>query len=145
MWQAGRVGTEQTELCLPGSEKENPWAEFLSRFPPYIPPCVIGPSTFRWAWRLPIWPSLESVKGRSQGTPLRGFLDQVIWSRNTHPQWGQHLLMAAQIKRGPRTGVSLPTFLLPHWWESLHLLLLLLLLHFSADIRAKFPLASTVD
>lgn len=119
MWQAGRVGTEQAELCLPGCEKENPWAECLSPFLPYIPPCVIAPPTFRWISPLSAWPSLESMKGKSLGTPLRGFLDQVLWSRNTHPKCGQHLLIATQIKRGPRTGASLSTFLLAHWRASL--------------------------
>lgn len=45
MWQAGWDGTEQVELWLPGNEKENPEAEGLSSFLPYIPPYVMAPPT----------------------------------------------------------------------------------------------------
>ena len=60
---------------------------------------------------------LESTKAQA---PVRDFLDQTIWGRQTHPKCRWHLLVAAQIKgHGRRKFCFLPVCL--HSWCQVYL------------------------
>lgn len=51
-----------------------------------------------WIWNL--------LKDKLRGTPVRGCLDQVIWSRKVNPKCGQCLPIAVQIQGSQRGKLS---------------------------------------